>query len=163
MFMVPHMQTYEYLGKPKLARGFSYPVSRSVIDALIDSGSLTNVTGLAFVGPSKEARLLCGRYYGPKSRNQMPDLTLWINAVPSSIRHCLQNLLVPEGFAALSSWASQFKDSTLTFSQLNHTFVIQYNLVPQLASDVAPKYALTITQDQAPPRPAHGRRSSGTR
>lgn len=151
------MTAYDYIGKSKLAHGFSYPISRTVVDSLFDTGALTNVTGLAFVGPSDDFRLLCARYSARRSRNKPHTLTLWINAVPSLIRQRLHDLLICDGMAALSAWASQFTDTTLAYSQLDHNFTITYTHTSKLNDPEPNQCTLKITQDDAHIRKSLGR------
>ena len=95
------MNSYEYLGKSKLPRGFGFPTSRSAINALIAAGKLVNVTHLSLNGVG-ENRLLSARYAGPRSRNESHTLSVAVNAVPSALCQQLRNLLIAEGFPALS-------------------------------------------------------------
>lgn len=140
------MPAYVYYGKTKLARGFSYPVSRTTVDALIDSGVLKNLTGLAFVGPSANGRLLCARYSAPRTRNESLELSLWLNAAPSSISRTLRDLLTAEGLPALAAWTARFSDETLTHSQLDHTFTATYDQLP--GRDAArPQFKLVFAED----------------
>lgn len=120
------MGAFEYYGKSKLPRGFSYPLSYSVIATLIQSGAFPCISGLAFIRAENEG-LISAHYSGPRAINEAPSLTLWINAVPSMLRKRMNELLITQGLPLLSRWAIQYTDRTLAVSQSDHRYRISYH------------------------------------
>lgn len=141
------MAEFEYLGKPKLPRGFSLPLSYSTISTLIQTGAFPHISGLAFVGAENES-LISAHYYGPRSVNEFPSLTLWVNAVPSTIRKRMNGLLINEGLPLLSEWATQYADPTLAASQLNHRYRISYHHMSGVGEDAPGEYQLMFQEDE---------------
>ncbi len=48
------MSEYLFIGKSKLAQGFSYPRIRFLLDSFLDGNKITIVTGIVFCEPSRE-------------------------------------------------------------------------------------------------------------
>jgi hypothetical protein len=119
------MSTFEWYGKTKLAKGFSFPATYSTLESMTEAAAFPHLSSLFFTEPC-EHHLLRGRFVGARSTLVKPSLSLWINAVPSTLRKRLNELLLAEGFPALSAWAKQFADHSLARAQLDHTFGIRY-------------------------------------
>lgn len=144
------MSTFEwYGGKPKLSKGFSLPASYSTVESLAAAGSFPHLSGFYFTGPYED-HLLRGRFAGARSPLVKPSLSLWISAVPSALRKRLKELLLVEGFPALSAWAKQFADQSLACAQLDHTFDIRYE---QLADDGTDQRELRLLVEIDQPSP----------
>ena len=121
------MPDYEFIGKSRLARGSSFPLKRSTLDAFLDDRSLNGVTGVAYCGPSDEHRVLCADYRGSRKSGASHSLTLWVNAVPSAICHHVAQMIETEGLEKLADWIIQFTDRSKLSNQMDHRFEIYYD------------------------------------
>jgi hypothetical protein len=125
------MSDYEFIGKSRLSRGFSFPLKRSTLDAFLDHRQVQAVTGVAYCGPSDDRRVLSAdyRYWGPRDRGMSHSLILWLNAVPSAIRHYITKRIQEQVLPQLADWIRQFTDASKLASQLDHRFEIYYDKV----------------------------------
>ncbi len=121
------MPKYEFIGKSKLARGFSYPLKRSTLDAFLDASKIMLVTGVAYCDPSDEQRVLSATYYGPRKQEQSSTLTIWINAVPSRIRKHISVELGNSLLPRIGDWLVSLSDPTLLANQMDHRLEIYYD------------------------------------
>ncbi len=121
------MSEYLFIGKSKLARGFSYPLKRSTLDSFLDINNIAMVTGVAYCEPSREQRVLAATYYGPPKRGQRSTLTIWVNAVPSQFRKHISDQLEDTFLQRTMDWLASLTDSTLLTNQMDHRLDIYYN------------------------------------
>lgn len=120
------MPNYKFIGKSQLSRGFSFPLKRSRLDAFLDERRIETVTGVAYCGPSQEQRVFEADYYGPARRAMNHTLTVWINAVPSSLRQYIAAEIEGKWLAELANWIAQFVDGSKLVSQTDHRFEVRY-------------------------------------
>lgn len=121
------MPEYEFIGKSKLARGFSYPLKRSALDSFLDGNNISLVTGVAYCEPSDEQRVLSATYYGPKNQEHRATLTIWVNAVPSRFRKHVSDQLEDAFLPRIGNWIVSLTDSTLLANQMDRRLEIFYN------------------------------------
>jgi hypothetical protein len=60
---------YEFTGKGKLPKGFSFPIKRSVLDEFLRREGITSATGVGFCGNSGSNVVLGADYYGPRGHH----------------------------------------------------------------------------------------------
>jgi len=120
------MPDYEFIGKAQLSRGFSFPLKRSTLDAFLDEHELPIVTGVAYCEHSEHQRVFSAVYHGPRRRAEEHTLTLWIYAVPSSLRRHVASRIEDKWLAALASWIAGFENQSELVSQTNHRFDLHY-------------------------------------
>ncbi len=121
------MPDYEFIGKLRLRREFSFPLKRSTLDAFLDDRGISAVTAVAYCGPSDDRRVLCADYHGPRKNGMSHSLNLWVNAVPSAIRHHVAQVIEKDLLAKLGAWIIQFTDRSKTSNQMDHRFEIYYD------------------------------------
>jgi hypothetical protein len=112
---------YEFIGKAKLPKGFSFPIKRSVLDEFLRREGITNVTGVGYCGNSGHKVVLGANYYGPRSKSSRHTLTLWIYAVPSEIRRPIEELVVSAALPRLAEWLLSFSDGSLLRAKTDHS------------------------------------------
>jgi hypothetical protein len=120
------MPEYEFIGKSRLTRGFSFPLKRSVLDAHLNDCGIKSVTGVAYCGPADDHRVLGADYHGPRNRRMVHTLNIWVNAVPSAIRHHVAQRLEKELLAKLVDWINRLGDPSKLSNQMDHRFEIYY-------------------------------------
>ena len=121
------MPDYEFIGKSRLARGFSFPLKRAALDASLDDRGVTTVTGVAYCGPSDDRCILSADYRGPRKRGMPHSLNLWLNAVPSSNCHHVAQTIERELLARLADWIIELTNQSAPYNQMDHRFEIYYN------------------------------------
>ena len=118
------MPDYEFIGKSQLSRGFSYPLGRSTLDSYLDQHSITMVTAVAYCKQSSDGRVINADYRGRSLNSTSHSLILWLNAVPSAIRHKIAPQFEEGVFPALATWISSFTDQSILRSQTDHQFEV---------------------------------------
>ena len=121
------MPDYEFIGKSRLWRGYSYPMKRSIVDRLLNQHEVASVTGVAYCEHSADQRVLSAHYSGPKSHGLNHTLTLWFNAVPSLFRHRIATRLQEVFIESLLPWCSYIADPDLLAGQLDYRFNVHYS------------------------------------
>ncbi|WP_435007138.1 hypothetical protein P12x_004512 [Tundrisphaera lichenicola] len=118
---------YEFHGKAKLPKGFSFPMKRSVLDNFLRREGITKVTGVSFCGNSGDNIVLTARYYGPRRKSSRHTLSLSIYAVPSEIRKLVEELVVNEALPRLAKWLLSFSEESLLRARTDHsmTFTLE--------------------------------------
>jgi hypothetical protein len=122
----PNDVTYEFLGKPRLPRGLSHPLKRSLLDEFLRNEGLVTVTGVLFCGASKEDsnRVLSASYYGGRGSYGVKTrhaLHLSFYPVASKLRSVVERLIVSTVFPDLAKWIRSFDDASLLRAQMNHS------------------------------------------
>lgn len=120
------MPEYEFIGKSRLPRGFSFPLKRSALDAYLRDWDVNSVTGVAYCGPSDDHRVLGADYHGPRRCGMAHTLNVWVNAVPSAIRHHVAQKLEKDLLAKLADWITRLGDPSILSNQMDHRFEIYY-------------------------------------
>lgn len=121
------MPEYEFIGKSKLGRGFSFPLKRSELDAFLDDNAISLVSAVGYCEPSDHHRVFAANYYGPRSQSDDPDLTLWINAVPSDIRHHIATEIGMSLLDQVRDWVIPLHDRAILANQMDHKLEIYYS------------------------------------
>jgi hypothetical protein len=128
--------TYQFIGKTKLPRGFSFPIGRSMLDGFLERERFTTITGVGFIGCSSpsDGRLLHADYRGWGNKYAEHSLNISISAVPSLMRLTAQRLLREAGFPVLSEWLRSFEDQTTLRSRTDHSLLLQLSPSPAAIS-----------------------------
>jgi hypothetical protein len=116
---------YTFTGKAKLARGFSYPIQRSRLDAFLTEADLRCITHLGYGGPSKDNTIISASYHPA-----WEALDVLICAVPSEHKSVLGRCVAEQCLPAFAEWIRRFADKSLLWAQLEHRFVARYQLSP---------------------------------
>jgi hypothetical protein len=115
------MAEYFYFGRPKLPRGYSYPMKRGELDRILDASQVVSVTSVAFCGCPDDHRVLEANYWGPRRKHAEHGLQLWICAVSSQERHVVHDTLLEKVFPVLVTWIKTFDSLATTLSQTDHS------------------------------------------
>lgn len=125
------MPDYEFSGRARLGRGFSYPLKRSVLDKLPDERKINAITYVGYCGPSKDHRVCCAHNYGPYSQVGSHSLAFSVNAVPSAIRKRVSRRLESDVLSDLVDWILHFENESKLVSQMQHQFEVYYTDVTE--------------------------------
>jgi hypothetical protein len=126
---------YTFFGKPKLPRGQSYPLKRSLLDDFLRRERIASVTGVWFCGnTTHDSGVLSANYYGSRRDSGRPTLDLRVHSVPSSLRSAIEKLIVSTALPALAHWIRSFDDPSLLQSQLNHCICFEIQSDPAVSS-----------------------------
>jgi len=115
------MAEYFYFGRPKLPRGYSYPIKRGKLDCILDASQVLSVTSVAFCHCHDDGLVLSVDYWETRQKPVQYGLQLWIHAVPSKERHVIQDTLLVKVFPVLVTWIKTIDRPAIGFNQTDHS------------------------------------------
>jgi hypothetical protein len=93
--------------KHKLPKGFSFPLKRSVLDALLDASEITGLSGVSFIYSSQSREILLrASFFGEAHKGWaaagLTSLTFY--AVPSGLKNEIESAMSASVLPRLCDW-----------------------------------------------------------